>query len=142
MINFVEEQQLDLVAAMVDDQRMTKEDLERAVTAWATSRGSKSVRYFTAIIEKSSEAKKVRTGMQARLEARQHEEIKDTDKVKVFDDGCDADCFLDFLHKNGVPCRHGVDPASKAYLVYAENVQELFKTYERAGPERSEGTKP
>jgi hypothetical protein len=142
MLNFVEEQLLNHVAMMVDDRRMMKEDLERALTSWATSRGSKSVRYFMAIIDKSLEARKTEAGMRARAEARKHEEIKDTDKAKVFHDGCDADLFLDFLKKNGVPCRHGVDPGSKAYLVYADNVQELFKTYERACSERSEGTAP
>lgn len=116
MINFVEEEQLNLVAAMVDDSRLQKPDLERAITSWATSRGSKSVKYFIAIIDKISDDSKRRSA----------NDRKPTLPEIVIEDKQEAARFLNWLKERHYKGRVGARGAATVF-----EAQEITSWYSR-----------
>ena len=122
-INFVEEEALNRVARMVDEQEVLGADVERALSSWATSSGKKAIRYFLAIIEHLMDDKKTRLA-----NGRKASYDPDLERgKKLFDDKEEAGQFVAWLKGQGIKGWTGRD----GLLVGADNVHELYKTFEK-----------
>lgn len=128
-LNFLEERKLLGLVKLIEERKFTRTDLETALESWGLSRGKSSMNYFLAIIDRMLEEKK-----RYQLQHRPHESRTnrtDEKKIKTFDDDYEAEQFADFLRSQDVPHRYGRDPGSRQSVVYADNVHQLYKTFER-----------
>lgn len=136
-INYIEEQALNRIAKLIEDRALLPADVERALYSWGVSSGKNSLRYFLAIIDRLMDSAKVHSMQRRAAEVKTSN--RDDGKVKKFNDHYVGEQFAEFLEKQGVRHRAGVNVSTGTLDVWADNVESLYRTYEKSLEKSHEG---